>query len=61
MTIRLTSLKKITELKNRMTQQASVEYAESLRNLEAEQDKLQRLLQTHDDHRSDAERHPPHG
>ncbi|MGB8955268.1 MAG: flagellar export protein FliJ [Tumebacillaceae bacterium] len=49
MTIRLTSLKKITELKNRMTQQVSVEYAESLRNLEAEQDKLQRLMQTHDD------------
>ena len=49
MTIRLTSLKKITELKNRMTQQASVEYAESLRNLEAEQDKLQHLMQTHDD------------
>ena len=49
MTIRLTSLKKITELKNRMTQQASVEYAESLRNLEEAQGKLQCMMQTHDD------------
>lgn len=48
MTIRLSSLKKITELKGRMTQIASGEYAESLQNLQSEQAKLQELINTHD-------------
>jgi flagellar FliJ protein len=48
MSIRLESLHKITELKNRLTQQANWQYSESLRNLETEQQKLQDLLRSHD-------------
>lgn len=40
MTIRHASLQKITELKNKLTQQANWEYSESLRDLDAEQVKL---------------------
>lgn len=43
MTIRLTSLRKISDLKSRLTQQANWQYAESLRDLEAEEGKLQQL------------------
>lgn len=48
MTIRLSSLKKITDLKGRMTQIASGEYAESLQGLQSEQMKLQELIDSHD-------------
>jgi flagellar export protein FliJ len=48
MTIRLRSLQKITELKNRLTQRANLEYSESLRLLEAEQSRLQELVNEHD-------------
>ncbi|TCP58821.1 flagellar export protein FliJ [Tumebacillus sp. BK434] len=48
MTISLTSLQKITTLKNRITQQATWEYAESKRKLDAEYDKLYTLAEQHD-------------
>lgn len=48
MTISLTSLQKITTLKNRITQQATWEYAESKRKLDAEYDKLYTLAEQND-------------
>jgi len=48
MSIRMHSLQKITELKNKLTQQASVEYSESLRHLEDERTRLQELLHAQD-------------
>lgn len=48
MSVRLESLQKITDLKNRLTQQANWHYTESLRTLETEQQKLQELLVSHD-------------
>lgn len=46
--VRLESLRKITELKNRLTQQANWRYSESMRDLEQEQQKLQAMLQAQD-------------
>ncbi|HEU4964244.1 MAG TPA: flagellar export protein FliJ [Bacilli bacterium] len=43
MTIRLPALQKITDLKNRLTQQANWQYAESQRDLETEEHRLQDL------------------
>jgi flagellar FliJ protein len=48
MSVRLQSLHKITDLKNRLTQQANWRYTESLRNLDTEREKLQELLNSHD-------------
>lgn len=48
MTMRLDSLQKITELKTKLTQQANWRYAESLRVLETEQNKLHELEQSHE-------------
>ncbi|ASS75648.1 hypothetical protein CIG75_12045 [Tumebacillus algifaecis] len=48
MTISLASLQKITTLKNRITQQATWEYAESKRKLDAEYNKLYTLADQHD-------------
>lgn len=48
MTMRLSSLQKITELKSKLTQQANWRYAESLRVLETEQTKLHELEQSHE-------------
>jgi len=48
MTIRLKSLQQITDLKNKLTQQASVAYTESLRLLEDEQTRLRTLLHAQD-------------
>ncbi|MGZ4030865.1 MAG: flagellar export protein FliJ [Tumebacillaceae bacterium] len=48
MTMRLDSLRKITELKSKLTQQANWRYAESLRDLETEQSKLHQLETSHD-------------
>ncbi|KEO82932.1 flagellar export protein FliJ [Tumebacillus flagellatus] len=49
MSVRLESLHKITDLKNRLTQQANWQYTESLRNLETEREKLQNLLASHEE------------
>jgi flagellar export protein FliJ len=47
MTMKLQSLKKITELKSRLTQQATSTYTESLRHLEQEQARLRELESAH--------------
>jgi flagellar protein FliJ len=48
MTLKLKSLQKITELKNRLTQQATWTYTDSLRNLEEEQSRLRELEAAHE-------------
>jgi len=48
MTIRLSSLRKITDIKGRMTQQATLHYSESLRDLEAEQARLREIQAQHE-------------
>lgn len=48
MTVSLASLQKITTLKNRITQQATWEYAQSKRKLDDEYDKLYTMVDQHD-------------
>jgi flagellar export protein FliJ len=43
MTMRLSSLRKITDIKGRMTQQATLQYTESLRELEVEKERLREI------------------